>query len=56
MTEVEKRQINLDPARVVELYRNGKTVSEIAHGVGRPRGHGCNRVRKCIAESGRALR
>ncbi len=42
----------LNKARIVQLYRTGKNVSQIAQAVGYPAGHGNNRVRTLLTKVG----
>lgn len=46
------KRVKLAPARVVAMYKAGKTVSAIAQAIGYPAGHGNNRVRRVLAKAG----
>jgi hypothetical protein len=44
--------VKFDPKKVVALYRTGKSVAQIAHAMGYPKGSGNNRTRNVLIKAG----
>jgi hypothetical protein len=47
-----KRGITLDVDKAVKMYKDGKTISEIAQAMGFPKGSGNNRTHAALVKAG----
>lgn len=50
--QVKYRKVDFNPARIVKLFKAGKTVNEIALSIGYPPRTGQNRTRKALVAAG----